>query len=280
MLLILNFGTFTETNRFAALATSRGFVHSELMADHPPGALVVTGGVRIVPARGFTSTVSFYGLNRKVWRGKISGGTTFKARFEQWMQTLLGREVTCLYVTGHHWMINGGGTKYTTASWSESGSDFSVRFEAKDQRLTFGCGGDRLGFDTTTLRKNLKLIVGFGCNVATGINSSYYRAWSAPSTPTVLAWDRSISIPRSRSGISVNQRLFDYVDELPKTLPKLPVKDRLAWLDANAPDELVRAWGHATIPWLQRQARARSKAGDFYRFSVDRKAGTAKPVRV
>lgn len=279
LLLILNFGTFTETNRFASLATSRGLLDTNLMETHPPGALVVPGGVRTIPPRGFARTESFHGLANKVWRGKLADGSVFRTKFESWMQGILGHQVECLYITGHHWMI-AASDKYTTVSWTDTGTDFSARFQQKDSKLTFGSGGDRVALDTTTMRKNLKLVIGFGCNVATAINSSFYQSWSAPSKPVILAWERSIAVPSARSGVTVNGRFFDYIDALAKANSKIPATGRLAWLYDHEPMELVRAWGYATIPWLSRQARARGKHGDFYRFSLNKAKDTATPVKI
>ena len=279
LLLVLNFGTFTETNRFASLATTRGLVDTNLMENHPPGGLIIPGGVRTIPPRGYARTVSFYGLSNKAWRGKLADGTAFKAKFESWMKSLLGHQVNCLYITGHHWMIEGS-NKYTTASWTDKGTDFSCRFQDKGSSLTFGCGGNRIKFDTTTTRKNLKLIIGFGCNVATAINSAFYQSWSTPSKPVILAWDSSIAVPTARSGITVNGRFFDYIDSFAKANGKVPATGRLTWLYDHEPMELVRAWGYATIPWLSRQARARSKTGEFYRFDVDKAKATATPVKL
>lgn len=279
LLLLLNFGTFGETNRFASLATSKGLVATNLLETHPPNGLIVPNGVRTVPGGKLGSTPSFYGLKQRVWRGKLKDGTAFKSRFEKWMNGIAGHQINCLYITGHHWMIESP-KKYTTTSWTDKGADFSVRFQEKDSALTFGCGTNRVTFDTATMRKGLQLIIGFGCNVATGVNSTYYRAWSSPSNPVILAWERSIAVPSWRSGITVNGRFFDYIDNFEKTNGKLPATERLAWLYEHEPMELVKAWGYATIPWLSRQARARSKDGTFYRFDVDKSKETATPVKL
>lgn len=77
-LLMLNFGTYAETNRFKALATERKYLATDLMDATPPG------GVRTV-RRGGSVTYSFYGLTAKVWLSKLADGTLFHDAFKKWM---------------------------------------------------------------------------------------------------------------------------------------------------------------------------------------------------
>jgi hypothetical protein len=278
-LLILNFGTFAETNRFKALGIQRNFVAGDLMDDRSPGELVQSGGVRQVLKRAGTDTYSFHGLNKSVWRSKLSDGTTFKEGFQKWMEQVLGKSVHCVYMTGHHWSDERGSR--TIMSWGEDTGHFHLLTDTGKQTLQFGISADRVAVDTKNLRSDCKLMLGFGCNVATGINSAKYQEFfgGGESKPIILGWDRSIRVPRSGEK-SVNERFFDYLDTYAKGDKSVPDKDRLAWFYEDKPIELVRAWGYATILWFSGQARARDEKGNFYKFKVDKAKASAEPVKV
>ncbi|MGH6894584.1 MAG: hypothetical protein ACREEP_20245 [Dongiaceae bacterium] len=268
-LLLLNFGTYAETHRFKALGRDRGFLDTDALDAASPGDLVQSDGVQKRNDLG-AELYSFYGLSAKVWRSKLSDDT-FKAAFEKWMIEALKSPVHCIYIAGHHWT----GALHT--SWGEESSYFYAEFDTDKQQLLFGVSSDQIMLDTTTLRSECRLIVGFGCNVATAIHSQQYQSFF-DSRPVVLAWDQSIRIPK-RSEPSVNERFFDFLETRATTDTRVPKTDRLVWFYDNDSMQLVRAWGRATKNWFSGQARARDKDGNFYKFKKDKKTGEMEPVK-
>jgi len=102
-LLLLNFGTLPETNRFKTLAIERKFLAADLMDVHPPGELLQEGGVRKVRRAGVGEVCSFHGLKEDVWASKLADGTPFQEAFRKWMERVVRPGVHCAYLNGHHW---------------------------------------------------------------------------------------------------------------------------------------------------------------------------------
>lgn len=276
-LLCLNFGTFAETNRFKALAIQNKFLTRDLMDSVSPGELVRTGGIRQVLKRGGTDMYSFYRLTSKVWRSKLSdGNTSFSDAFKKWMDRILKQPVHCAYLTGHHWDDHNS-HRYMYLSWGEDTSYFHARIDTTAQGLVFGASSNQIAVAIKNALAGCKLALGFGCNVATGINSEKYRKFFG-GTAIVLGWTQSVSVPTSKQSDSVNARFFGYLENYAKQNTGVPAQDRLNWFYQKQPMELVRAWGYATIFWYSKQARARDQQGKFYRFNVDKKKQTAVPV--
>lgn len=274
-LLLLNFGTYAETNRFKALAIERKFLSSDLMDAEPLGELLRPGSVRTV-RRGGSVTYSFYGLSAKVWGSKLADGTLFRDAFKKWMEKVVSAGVHCVYLTGHHWDDHTR-HRYMILSWGEDTDHFHARIDTDKKNLEFGVSARRVSIDIEDAFRACRLVLGFGCNVATGINSGKYQGFFGGSA-IVLGWERSVAIPRAGQE-SVNGRFFEYLDGFVQKQANVPDEDRLEWFYQNHPMELVRAWGEATRNWLQQRARARDRLGDFYKFKLDKRSGNIEPVK-
>lgn len=269
-LLLLNFGTFAETHRFKALANAGGYIEDDAFDAASPGDLVQAGGVQRRSDLG-AALYSFYGLTGAMWKSKLDSGTAFKDAFDTWARAALAQPVHAVYIAGHHW------TGSMHMSWGEENSDFYAEFDPDKQVLAFGVSADRIELDTQVLRSDCKLVVGFGCNVATAVRSAQYQSFF-DSRPVILAWDRSIAIPK-RSQPSVNARFFQYLDGQAASNAKVPKTERINWFYDHDSMQLVRAWGFATANWFADQARARDKDGAYYRFRLDKKTGDRVPER-
>jgi hypothetical protein len=275
-LLLLNFGTFIETNRFKALAAKGGFAETDVLdSTNPgPGGLIQKDGVRKIDVAG-APVHSFYELSSPVWKSTIDGDKPFKEEFKSWFERALDKPVQCIYMTGHHWSHDGS----AILSWEEEQKFFHARFETDKQTLEFGVTGDRVEIDTTNLRAECKLVFGFGCNVCGGSNSTKYQRFFKPSAPVICGWTESIALPKTEAK-SVNKRFFEYLDIYAKEPARnVSSSDRVTWFHNNDSMQLVKAWGWATKGWKQAQARARDKDGSFYKFKVNRK-GWPEPVKV
>lgn len=287
-LLVLNFGTFVETNRFKQRALADGFVGTDAMDDAPPGALVKTGGVRTVN-RESTTTHSFYGLVPTVWRGSVDSAGPFHQVFEKWMQSLLASPVQCVYLTGHHAVdAKGNAAMY----WDDQANEYVFMFMGNATELRFGTFDkaknkvlNQFVLETKNFRAECRLVVGFGCNVAAPNQSKRYQQYFANGAkpPIVLGWKTTMSVPSK--GASVNAKFFDYLAAYAKTNTKVPAKDRLAWFYDNEPMELIRGWGYGMLGLqgtkakaLRAAARARHHDGTYYRFDF-KKDGTVEPVK-
>jgi len=276
-LLLLNFGTFQETNRFKRSAIQDAFVSSDLMDGVSPGDLLRTGGLRTVNAAG-TTTYSFYGLRSDVWKAKLPDGTAYRDAFKKWIENILTNTVHCVYLTGHH----GGHQMW----WDHDPDDFWMRLTKIDE-LVFGAEEKHLiKLTAKNLRTGCLLVLGFGCNIGSGGNSSFYQDFfhNGAEKPIVLGWDTTIAVPRS-NWPSINDRFFEYLNQYVKSNSSVAAKDRLDWFYGNQPMELVRAWGHAARGYeghksqsrLWEHARARHKDGTLYRFEVQK--GVVQPVK-
>ena len=168
-LAVFNFGTYRETNRFKQRALTGAFLSDDLMTPHSAGPLVMPGGVRQVRAEG-AETYSFYGLSAEVWKSKLDDGRPFKTVFQQWLDGVLARPAHCVYLTGHHW--SHGSKPWMVLSWGEDPAHFHMLADSEQLTLAFGAGQDRVAIASANLRANCRLVVGFGCNVATGVNST------------------------------------------------------------------------------------------------------------
>ena len=283
-LLVLNFGTFAETNRFKRQALSDGLVVSDAMDDDAPNGLVAPGGVRLSTGAE-TTTASFFGLTPARWSGRTTLGMPFHQGFEAWMQRVLAQPVECAYLTGHHaapagkanmWWADQVEEKFFTYLGTPAKLSFGV-VEIKTQRIT-----KRITLDASNLQKACRLVVGFGCDIATAENSLHYQSYfaCAPRKPIVLGWASSMSVP-SR-GPSVNDRFFEYIRAYSQVNSSVPVRDRLAWLYEHEPMVLIRAWGHGVLPYrggtMWDAARARHADGRFYKFDVADGAAVAVPA--
>jgi len=273
-LLLLNFGTYAETNRFKALAVERKFLAADLMDVHPPGELQTPGGVRKVRRAGAGEAYSFYGLKEDVWGAKLADDTPFQEAFRRWMERVVQPGVHCTYLTGHHWRV---GDRHMFLSWDVSTEYFHARIDTEARVLEFGISDARVSVDVRDVFNECRLVVGFGCDIASGINSAAYQAFFGGSA-IILGWERSTATPRADQE-SVNTRFFEYLDAFVQEQTEVPVEDRLEWFHHNHPMELIRAWGHATRNWLQERARARDHQGNFYKFEVDKEKGSVEPVK-
>jgi hypothetical protein len=277
--LIVNFGTFFQTNHFKALALDRGFVDADLMENTPPPTDLVStkvGGIRKWRDGGVT-TLSFYGLSDGEWRSVQKSGQSYREAFRAWMNAVLGDPAQCMYLTGHHWDL--------TLSWGESRSSFHARLDADRQRLTFGTGTDKkylVEVRSDKLREQCYLIFGFGCDVASPLNSASYQKFfrGGGSKPIILGWDRTIGVQKRNAPAikAVSDRFFAYLDGVAASNSKVPTKGRLKWFYTNEPMELIRAWGHATTHWFHAQARARDQNGALFEFRLDRAKDTSEPL--
>ena len=285
-LLMLNFGIFTETNRFKEYAIDSNFLSRDPMDDSPPGELVSPGGVRGVWKRRVSGTYSFYGFKPEVWRSRMYDGRSYKETFKSWIEKVLRKPVHCVYLTGHNWG-DYGNHRSLLMSWGESTDDFHMELDIENRQLYFGVPrDDQIEVDTKTLRYECKLVLGFGCNLGTGINSYRYQSFfrNKPPWPIILSWDRDVPVPRHKD-ISVNERFFEYVHNYVQTHSEVAANDRLKWFHSNRPMELVRAWGYAALGYrghkslslLWNHARARNKDGTYYKFEY--KDGMAEPVK-
>jgi hypothetical protein len=273
-LLLLNFGTYAETNRFKTLAVERKFLAADLMDVHPPGQLQTPGGVRQVRRAGVGEVCSFYGLNRQVWKSKLADDTPFQEAFRKWMESVVKPGVHCAYLNGHHWRA---GDRHMFLSWGRGTNYFHARIDTEARTLEFGISDARISVDVKDVFDECRLVVGFGCNIATGINSATNQAFFGGSA-IILGWERSTATPRADQE-SVNRRFFEYLDAFVQEQTEVPAEDRLEWFYRNHPMELIRAWGHATRNWLLERARARDSSGNFYKFEVNKEKNTVEPVK-
>jgi hypothetical protein len=273
-LLILNFGTFIETNRFKAYAATN-FAEVDVMETTPgPGDLIQTDGVRTVNVGG-AKVHSFYGLTATVWRSNLASGDAFKDEFKKWIDRALANPVHCVYMTGHHWSHE---NEFAVLSWEEETKYFHALFDTSKQTLEFGISGNRVPVDTTNLRAECKLVFGFGCNVCGGANSAKYQRFFSPSKPVVCGWTQSISLPKTEA-TSVNKRFFEYLDTFASDATRsVPASDRVTWFHANESMQLVKAWGWATKRWKPSLARARDKDGNYYKYK-ENAAGWPEPIK-
>jgi len=273
-LLLVNFGTYAETNRFKTLAVERKFLAADLMDEHPPGKLLKDGGVRKVRRPGVGEVCSFYGLKKDVWASKLADDKPFQKAFREWMERVVQPGVHCTYLTGHHWRA---GERDMFLSWGVGTEYFHARIDTEARTLEFGISDARVLVDVKAVFNECRLVVGFGCNIATGINSAAYQAFFGGAA-IILGWERSTATPRADQQ-SVNKRFFEYLDGFIQKQTDVPAEDRLEWFYHNHPMELIRAWGHATRNWLQQRARARDHHGNFYKFEVEKKKGGVEPVK-
>jgi hypothetical protein len=274
-LVLFNFGTFQETNRFKARAISDNVLEKDATDDAAPGVLVRDNGMRTVNAVGVT-TYSFYGLTPATWKRKVDDKPYWEL-FKAWLEKLLASPVHGVYLTGHHH------DKHMW--WSDETHSVDLWMET-DGRLRFGTTDKATAaeVDTKTLKSECMLVVGFGCNICTASYSLHYQGYfgSAPRKPVVLGWDTTISIPRA--GKSVNATFFDALNAYAASNSKVPARERLQWLFEYEPMEIVRAWGQGAYEQrkqsnrLWTHARARGKDGNFYRY--EEKGGRAEPVKV
>ena len=287
-LLLFNFGTYQETNRFKQRALADGFLGSDAMDDNaPPGALTVAGGVQKRTAAGATVR-SFYGLRPDVWAGDASSGRRYSTEFQTWMASVLGGPVHCVYLTGHHEVLGA----YAAMYWDDEGQRVFYMYLGKVGELVFGVldkttkqASDKMAIQTTNLRAECLLVVGFGCNVAAPNQSTRYQGYFANGAkkPIVLGWATSMGVPSG--GSSVNAGFFDYLADYAKKNSSVPAKERLRWFYDNQPMEVIRAWGHGVFALqgkagetLRTGARARHHDGTYYRFEP--KNGRAEPVKI
>ena len=281
--LIVNFGTFAETNRFKAKAIDSGFVTTDLMdSSRPPAGLISTktGKIRTVRRAGVT-TYSFYGLKQKNWRSKVKKSKLYRSEFKKWMDKVIDQPVHCVYLTGHHW-----GNSILILSWADTIKEFHQATDSNKKKLEFGTGSGRYMVDlnATKLKSECMVLMGFGCNVATGSNSLNYQKFfsSKGKKPIVLGWERTISVPKQNASLKrqVNHRFFDYLETYAQKNSKVPAKDRIKWFYANEPMEIVKAWGYATSFWFRKRSRARDEKGDFYKFRYNKSTQVAEPVKI
>jgi hypothetical protein len=273
-LLLLNFGTLPETNRFKTLAIERKFLAADLMDVHPPGELLQEGGVRKVRRAGVGEVCSFHGLKEDVWASKLADGTPFQEAFRKWMERVVRPGVHCAYLNGHHWRA---GDRDMFLSWDFGTNYFHARIDTQARVLEFGISDARVSIDVKDVFNECRLVVGFGCNIATGINSAAYQAFFGGSA-IILGWERSTATPRADQQ-SVNKRFFNYLSGVRPKQTEVPAEDRLEWFYRNHPMELIRAWGHATRNWLLERARARDSSGNFYKFEENKEKDTVEPVK-
>jgi len=275
-LLLLNFGTFIETNRFKALAAKGQFAETDLLDSTTPGPgeLIQENGVQKRNVAG-ASAHSFQGLSKTVWKSQLSTNKAFKDEFKKWVERALGKPAHCVYMTGHHWSHE---NEFAILSWEEETTFFHALFDTDKQTLEFGVRGDLVEVDTANLRAECKLVFGFGCNVCGGSNSTKYQSFFKPSQPVICGWTESISLPKSEAK-SVNKRFFEYLDIYAKDPDKkVPGTDRVIWYHDNESMQLVKAWGWATKLWKPDRARARDKDGKYYKYKVNSK-GWPEPVK-
>jgi hypothetical protein len=273
-LLLLSFGTFAETNRFKRQAVSDGLVASDAMHDESPGGLVLPGGVRLVNAAEAT-TVSFYGLTPARWSGRTAANVPFHQAFEAWMKGVLGQPVECAYLTGHHaapggranmWWADGVDEKFFAYLGTPGSMSFGV-VKVSTQQVA-----NRIMLAAGALQSQCRLVVGFGCDIATAANSLHYQSFFANGArkPIVLGWASSMNVPST--GPSVNDRFFAYLRAYAQVNASVPPRDRLAWFYERAPMVIIRAWGHGVLPYrggtMWEAARARHSDGTFYKFAV------------
>jgi hypothetical protein len=287
-LLLFNFGTFQETNRFKQRALADGFLESDAMDDNAPsGALTVAGGVQKRASTGATVS-SFYGLRPDVWAGKASSGRPYSAEFQTWMAGVLGRPVHCVYLTGHHEVLGA----YAAIYWDLQGQRVFYTYLGKVGELVFGVfdkttkqAADKVAIETANLRAECLLVLGFGCNVGAPNQSTRYQGYFANGAkkPIVLGWATTMEVPSA--GSSVNAGFFDYLADYAKKNSSVPAKHRLRWFYDNQPMEVIRAWGRGVFglqgkssETLRAGARARHHDGTYYRFEA--KDGRAEPVKI
>jgi hypothetical protein len=278
-LLIVNFGTYVETNRFKAAAINGGFVSTDRMEDEPPtGELSSTlpGKIRTVRDAGVT-VYSFSGLKKETWLGRLSSGDLYRDAFKDWMNVVLNEPIHCLYLTGHHWNL--------ILSWGETTSHFHVRMDKSKQTLKFGITGKSVNVRTDKLRSECYAIFGFGCDVGTGTNSNHYQQFfrGGGTRPIILGWDGSISVPprNAEAKKKVSDRFFYYLNKYyAPTNAAVPGSDRLKWFYQNQPMDIINAWGYATRYWFSDKARVRGKDGKLYRFRIKRGVEIPEAVKV
>jgi hypothetical protein len=251
----------------------------------PPAGLVATAGgkIRTKRAAGVT-TYSFHGLKAEQWRGKLSDGPQYREVFKDWMNELLKQPVHCLYLTGHHWDDHKA-HRFLFLSHGDTTDYFHAEIDTQQQQVRLGTGRSSflVGLETHKLRSECLLVLGFGCNVATGINTAKYQKFfrGGRYKPIIVGWAQSISVPPYNASDKrmVSKRFFDYLNSYAKQNSNVASKHRLKWFHQNEPMELVRAWGYATTFWYRNQARARDQNGKLYRFKYNKKTGVAEPVR-
>lgn len=240
-LLILNFGTFTETNRFKSAAFKHKFLDTDVMFNVSAGDLLQPDkGLDKVMKPNLEAVFTFARMKPATWKSKLPNGDKYQAAFQTWMKNILDKSVDCLYLTGHHWTSSG---KFYLSK-GESTDEFTAKGEKGKNKLWLGITRHWIELDAANLQSNCKLILGFGCNVATGSASLLYQNIfsSGGNWPVVGGWNQTISVP-GWNQTSVGERFFEYLVQYAQSNSGVSANDRLQWFYDNQPLELVRAWG-------------------------------------
>lgn len=284
---IFSFGTFKETNRFKTESFRKGFFDTDVLFNSDPTELLHRDGVGLVQMAGAESVFRLFrtepedeadaekqrAKSKRLWKKTLSGGDTYRVKFEEWVNAALQDDIDCLYLTGHHWTP-------TSTSFNLSNGVFgkSFRFTGEKANTDVNIGYDGsldLIFDIKPIRNQCKLIFGFGCDVATAEASLIYQdvfGRGANDVPVVCGWNTTVGLPAwNQADRSPNVRYFEFLESFAAANvdPAHPPANLLQWFYDNHPMELVRAWGHATQRWIKNAARARGKDGKLYKFKLD-----------
>jgi hypothetical protein len=273
-LLMLNFGTFRETNIFAHELLNQGFALYDSTNGSRPAGL----SLRVV--EGDTKVFSLYSLGAKQWTEQ-SAGLAYPERFRRWIQGVVDTEPEVVYLTGHHAPVEIGGFMLAN-DWPEDKIRFAGQFLANGKGMVFGpMTGPLAAVDLAPCTRACRLVVGFGCNVAKSSAAQFYqRVFCAGARRSiVLGWSRTMTIPTRGQG-SVNREFF-------RRLAAIPGVEGHSIGDVceRWPAEVIAAWGNAVATYqggspvqsdLLSAAAARDANGVQYTFAL--KAGVVRPV--
>jgi hypothetical protein len=279
-LLMLNFGTFRETNIFANDLQHQGFA----LFDSTNGSK--TPGFSLDRVKGPTEVYTLFRIDSQRWTGTAPSRTFAKA-FGAWMQSVVDAEPEVAYLTGHHAQGDRRTVMTVLANdWPEDRIRFAAGFTADGRTMSFAAPADLeqvARVDLAGAKRNCRLVVGFGCSVARPDFAQFYqRVFSAGAERSiVLGWDRTMSIPRSGEG-SVNSTFFRELTKIPDVEGSSIGEVCRRW-----PAQVVAAWGTAVATFhggkpgdnpLFAHAAARDAQGMQYRFEIANGRATPRPT--
>lgn len=269
-LLIVNFGTISETNRFKKNALRSKFV--TLTVSESKSSFPFEKGGRFVEDGEGTKVTTFYNLPDQEFRRK-------RTQFKQGYEAAISKaNPHCVYLTGHHagfklW----GGPKSCSITLSMQRSDRNrnrFRFRLDDQTE------DVADIDLTPLRQNCLVVIGMGCNICTAGASAYYQGYfkNGARKSIILGFSNTIRVPRSATRNIVTP-FFNYIQDVITALPRgnnvapPPSTNFIEYLYRNHPLEIVKAWGYANYEYRKhhyKSARARDNKGDYYKYGYNK----------
>ena len=269
-MIIVNFGTIKETNRFKQYALQSNFVGQDVL-EKKFSSLPFQRGRRF-RTHGSQKVLTFWGLPDSEFRRR-------RKRFKKWYTDAISKDYPhCVYLTGHH-----NGFQMWGGPSSSHIKLYMRRYEKRRKRFSYRVDGrkrDRADIDLSLFQQNCLIVIGMGCNICTGSASLHYQRYfkNKARKPIILGYNNSIGVPKTEAK-SVVIPFFYYIDNFIKKLPEqnsgspAPTNKILEYLYEKNSKEILKAWGYANRKsrrYYFNVARARDKNGAFYRFRYNR----------